>query len=85
MNKELPAITGPELISLLEKDGWKINGYTTHGKSLIKYDKKTERTLVAIIPTKSRSLPKTTLGRILSVKQTGIGRNGLLKLIEKYF
>lgn len=84
MKDSLPAITGPQLIRLLEKDGWENKRHANHGDALVKYFPKRKKTKVAIVPTKSRSLPQSTLNRILSVKQTGIGRKGLLKLIEKY-
>ena len=84
MSEKIPAISGSELIELLVKDGWECVRNATHGASLKKYDTKTKRTKVVIIPTKPGSLPPTTLGRILSVKQSGIGRKGLLKLLEKF-
>ena len=37
-----------------------------------------------VIPDKSDDLPKTTLGAILSVKQTGLGSAGLKKLVDRY-
>ena len=37
-----------------------------------------------VIPDKSNDLPKTTLGAILSVKQTGLGSAGLKGLIDRY-
>ena len=70
MSENLPAISGLELIELLVKDGWEYARYATHGASLKKYDSRTKRTKVVVIPTKSRPLPPTTLGRILSVKQS---------------
>ena len=84
MNKKIHSITGLELIELLEKNGWKNKRHAKHGKSLAKYIKKIGKTIVAVIPTKSESLPKSTLGRILSIKQTRLRREGLLKLIKKY-
>jgi predicted RNA binding protein YcfA (HicA-like mRNA interferase family) len=81
MSKDLPAITGPELIKLLKADGWQEGRRATHGLTLTK---KTDegRTLVTLVPTKSRSLPIGTLMAIL--RQTRLGREGLLELIEKH-
>lgn len=79
----LPALTGEQLISLLEKDGWTNEGKTTHGVSMQKYVN--GRFKVVIIPVKkNKSIPTKTLGDILSVKQSGIGRKGLEELIKKY-
>ena len=36
-----------------------------------------------VIPDKSSTLPKTTLGAILSVKQTGLGSAGLRNLMNR--
>ena len=83
MNENLPAISGPELLKLLQKDGWVVQRQTRHGESLVKTDEKGRKS-VTVIPTKGRSLPKGTLGAILGPKQTNIGREGLLKLIERY-
>lgn len=78
----LPAITGNQLIRLLEQDGWAYQRDAKHGAA---YSKEIDgRNVVAIIPTKNDSLPDKTLGAILSVKQTGIGRRGLVTLIKKY-
>lgn len=83
MSAELPAITGPELIALLVKDGWEVRRYATHGRTLTKRDAVSEKTLVTFIPTKSRPLPPGTLHSILGPKQTRLGRKGLLALLKK--
>jgi len=80
MSGGLPAISGPELITLLKKDGWIEKRQANHGVALIK--EVSGRTLVTFIPTKSRSLPKGTLDAILS--QTKLKRAGLKALIHKY-
>ena len=82
MGGGLPAISGPELIQLLKKDGWYETERRTHGMGLAKDFP--DFKLVTVVPTKGRSLPKRTLGQILSVKQTSLGRKGLEKLIKKY-
>jgi hypothetical protein len=43
-----------------------------------------KRTLVTIIPTSRASLPRGTLGAILGAKQTQLGKDGLLALLNKY-
>ena len=82
MTNDLPAITGPELIKVLEKDGWIIGRRANHGLTL-KKSFSDGTTKVTFIPTKNRSLPNGTLSAILSPKQTNIGRKGLLKLLKK--
>jgi len=80
---DIPAISGNQLIALLQKDGWTLAGQRTHGVALKKADD-SGRVRVALIKPTSKSLPEQTLGGILSVKQSGIGRKGLRELIEKY-
>jgi predicted RNA binding protein YcfA (HicA-like mRNA interferase family) len=77
---EIPAITGPQLVRLLEKDGWKRGRFSTHGQTMNK--KFPDKTRVTIIPTKKSSLIDKTLSLILSPRQTGIGKHGLLKLLN---
>jgi hypothetical protein len=43
-----------------------------------------DRTRVTVIPVKKSSLIDNTLSLILSSKQTGIGKRGLLELLNKY-
>ena len=80
--KDLPVITGFQLIRLLELDGWVVHRRTRHGVAL----RKTQggRTFVAHVPSRRASLPSGTLSGILSVKQTGLGREGLVQLVRKY-
>lgn len=79
MGGGVPAISGPELAKLLKDDGWIAVGRNAHG---IAYKKVVDgKPLIATIPTDSRSLPKGTLRNILSPKQTGLGREGLLRLV----
>jgi len=78
----LPAISRVDLIHLLEQDGWKIGRKATHGVSLSKAYPSGVR--VTVVPTRTRSLPTGTLRAILSVKQTGLGRRGLQRLLETY-
>jgi hypothetical protein len=67
---------------LLLKDGWEISKQATHGLSMIK--NAGGKTLVTIIPTSKASLLDGTLGAILGSKQTGLGKKGLLDLLNKY-
>jgi len=79
----LPAITGRQLIRLLnKKDGWQITGTCPHGVSLMKDVAGKRR--VTTVQNSHESLPKGTLDAILSEKQTGLGRNGLRDLLNKY-
>lgn len=78
----LPAITGKQLIRLLEKDGWKHGSKATHGITLTKNIG--DRTIVTFVPDTKASLPKGTLMDILSKKQTRLGKRGLLDILNKY-
>lgn len=71
MNCELPAITGLQLIKLLQKDGWKPGRKARHGRCLTKKMTSGE-TKVTFIPETRASLPDGTLSAILGQKQTGI-------------
>ena len=73
---KLPAIRGRQLIKLLVKDGWIIEGRVTHGVALSK--RFNDRTIVTVIPDIYAPLDEGTLGAILGSKQTCIGKVGLL-------
>ena len=75
-------ITGKQLIKLLQKDGWVIGRRTRHGVSMTKSF--SDHTKVTIIPDTRASLDDGTLAAILGVKQTCIGKPGLLKLIDEH-
>ncbi len=82
MYTAIPAISGEQLANLLiKKDGWVENRKTRHGIALTKAIGK--RTKVAIIPATKAPLPKGTLHNILGTKQTGIGKRGLLELLNR--
>jgi len=83
MSGDLPAISGKDLIRLLQKDGWDILRSSAHGIALRKHDKNIGRMRITTIPNKSGSLPSGTLASILSSKQTGIGRKRLAELIAR--
>jgi predicted RNA binding protein YcfA (HicA-like mRNA interferase family) len=78
----LPAISGKQLIKVLTSAGWKVGLRTTHGVSLTK--SVSDRTLVTAIPDTSEALPEGTLGAILGVKQTKLGKRGLLELVNAH-
>ncbi len=82
MGKSSPAITGRQLIRLLEKGGWKKGRRANHGIVLTKYIG--GQTRVTFVPDTSKSLPDGTLSAILGLKQTSIGKKGLSDLIERY-
>lgn len=82
--KDLAATTGFQLIRLLELDGWQRGRRGTHGQSLYKYLAHEGRTLVTVVPRTRASLPGGTLGGILSMKQTRLGRAGLARLIQEH-
>lgn len=81
MSSDLPAITGYQLIRLLEKSGWITGRKANHGRTMTKLIG--DRTRVTFIPETKGSLPSGTLMAILGLKQTGIGKEGLVKLITK--
>jgi predicted RNA binding protein YcfA (HicA-like mRNA interferase family) len=81
MSKDLPALTGPALIKLLQENGWQTGRRANHGRALTKWSEIEKRILVTFIPEKPRSLPRGTLLAIL--RETKLGRDGLLELLEK--
>lgn len=83
MQVDIPAVTGKQLIKLLRRDGWEPGRKATHGICLTKKEA-SGKTLLTFVPDVRASLPVGTLSAILSNKQTGLGRKGLLRLIEKY-
>ena len=81
---DLPALSGYELIRLLELDGWQRGMRGTHGQSMYKYFASEGRKRVTVVSRTRARLPRGTLGGILGVKQTGLGRKGLLDLLRKH-
>lgn len=79
---QLPTISGKKIIRLLQKGGWIIHRRTRHGVSLIKVVG--EQTRVTVVQDTRAIIPVGTLSDILSQKQTGIGKKGLLELVNKY-
>lgn len=79
--RKIPALTGLDLIKLLIKAGWEKGRKAKHGYTLTK--RFGNRTRVTFIPVKKDSLPIGTLMVILGPKQTGLGKKGLLRLLNK--
>jgi predicted RNA binding protein YcfA (HicA-like mRNA interferase family) len=77
-------ITGRQLIRLLELDGWQRRDRATHGIFLYKHFSGEKIPRSTVVPDKSDDLPGGTLGAILGVRQTGLGKNGLDTLIRKH-
>ena len=77
-------VTGRELIRLLELDGWTRAGRRTHGIFLWKRFEGENIARTTVVPDKSQTLPRGTLGAILGIKQTGLGAEGLTRLVELY-
>lgn len=80
-HQKIPSLTGKELIKLLKKAGWIEHRQATHGVALVK--RFGERRKVTIVPKTKVTLPDGTLMAILGEKQTGLGKKGLLKLLNK--
>ncbi len=80
--KKLPRISGKQLIKLVAKDGWVVRRRAKHGIALSK--KFGDRTRVTVIPDSRAELDEGTLSAIIGFKQMGIGKQGLLELINKY-
>jgi predicted RNA binding protein YcfA (HicA-like mRNA interferase family) len=80
--QKIPALNGFELIKLFKKDGWMEHRRTTHGIALKK--RVDDRTRVTIVPKTRATLPTGTLMAILGEKQTGLGKSGLLRLLNRY-
>ena len=78
----LPAIGSRDLMRLLENDGWTRGRETRHGVAFQKQFDDGPR--VTIIPDGRKSLASGTLRAILGPKQTGLGRKGLLRLLEEH-
>ena len=77
-------LTGKQLAMLLARDGWVVGRRTTHG---IFFSKRFPDELMprsTVVPDKSDALPNGTLGAILGVRQTGLGKAGLDALMAKY-
>ena len=79
---DIPTLTGRELRRLLTADGWEVLRRVQHGVFLTK--RFGDRTRTTTVKDTGRDLPNGTLAMILGPKQTGLGRDGLLRLIERH-
>lgn len=80
MAPSLPAITGKQLIRLLRRAGWEKGRRLPHGIAFSKVDVSGQMR-VTTIPDKRSAIPPGTLAAILGLKQTNLGRAGLVALI----
>lgn len=76
------SITGKQLITLLQEDGWTLSRRSRHGAFLFKRFPGESSPRFTTVPDKSDLLPDGTLGAILGIRQTRLGKDGLQKLIE---
>lgn len=83
MARALPQITGRKLIRLLKKGGFVDGRKSRHGRTLTKRSPD-GITLVTFVPETRADLPAGTLAAILGLKQTQLGRQGLLDLIREH-
>lgn len=84
MPDALPAITGVQLVRLLRRDGWQEKPERTR-EGIFFYKRHPDgKVRTTVIPMKRRPLTPGTLSTILGTKQSGIGRAGLLALIERH-
>ncbi len=79
---KVPVLSGKQLIVLLLFDGWREQRRTRHGISLVKTFN--DETRVTVVPDTRADLPDGTLGNILGVKQTRIGKKGLVNILNRY-
>ncbi len=77
-------ISGRQLLRLLELDGWTLGGRRNHGVMVYKQFPGEPYRRSTVVPDKTSDLTPTTLGAILSVKQTRLGHGGLQELIDNY-
>ena len=69
---------------LLERDGWTLGRMTRHGIFVSRRFPGETVPRSTVILDKTTDLTDGTLGGILSVRQTGLGRVGLKDLIDRY-
>lgn len=79
---EIPSLKGKQLYRLLISDGWEVRRNSAHGMWLRK--KFPEGYRYTTVKNTGHDLPRGTLNAILGPRETGLGREGLLALIEKY-
>ena len=79
---DIPALRGRQLLRLLVADGWEEVRDAPHGKWLKK--KFRDGTRFTTVKGTGAKIPGGTLNQILSPKQTGLGKRGLRRLIDKH-
>lgn len=79
---DTPAIRGRQILRLLVADGWKVVRSAPHRKWLEK--KFPDGTRFTTVKDSRAEIPNKTLNQILSLRQTGLGKRGLRRLIDKY-
>lgn len=83
MAREIPPVTGRQLIRLLRRDGWEIRRQRSSHVVLSKVGQD-GRQRVATIPNGRSPLPEGTLHAIIGPRQSGIGRSGLQELLDRF-
>lgn len=84
MADTLPAVTGRQLIRLFRCDGWEEKSKRTR-EGIFFFKRFPDGTVRrTVIPPKRRPLTPGLLSAILGPKQSGIGRDGLAAMIERY-
>ncbi len=81
MADEIPSLSGTDLIKLLKSNGLISKGQSTHGETL--YKNIDNKNVYTTIPKKYKKIPNSVLGQILGPKQTNLGRDGLIAMIER--
>ena len=79
---DTPALRGRQLLRLLLADGWEEVRDAPHGKWLKKHFP--DGTRFTTVKDNRAVIPDKTLNQILSLKQTGLGKPGLRRLIDKH-
>ena len=80
--QKLPALTCRQVLKLLLAEGWERKRNTRHAVLLQK--RFPDGTKIAFVKDSRAIIPPPVLSDILGPKQTGIGRDGLRRLIERY-
>lgn len=82
MAREIPPVTGRQLIRLFIRDGWEVKRQHSSHVILSKMDRE-GRHRVVVIPNRRSPLPDGTLNAIIGLRQSGIGRSGLRELLDR--
>lgn len=80
--QKTPAVTGKQLLKLLMADGWQITRRAKHGVLLQK--RFSDAIRITLVKNTKAVMPDGTLASILGPKQTGLGKAGLRRLINRY-